>query len=53
MAPRQPALSRRNVDHASPPLTVISGSTGRSSIPETVVLERMAAAYWIARFRGR
>jgi hypothetical protein len=33
--------------HSSSP-----GSTGRSSIPETVVREREAAAYWVPRFRG-
>src|SRR6187431_2376099 len=29
-----------------------SGLTGRSSIPETVVIHREAAAYWVPRFRG-
>src|SRR6266545_4074740 len=29
-----------------------SGLTGRSSIPETIVIHREAAAYWVPRFRG-
>jgi hypothetical protein len=28
------------------------GLTGRSSIPETSMIEREAAAYWITRLRG-
>ena len=36
-----------------PPIALSSpGSTGRSSIPETVMFNGEAAAYWIPRFRG-
>ncbi|MGN1288870.1 MAG: hypothetical protein ACI4XG_20140 [Bradyrhizobium sp.] len=35
------------------PKTVIARESGRSSIPETVILKREAAAYWIARQAGR
>jgi hypothetical protein len=33
-------------------ISVIAREGGRSSIPETAVLNREAAAYWIPRFRG-
>jgi hypothetical protein len=31
---------------------VITREGGRSSIPETLAINREAAAYWIPRFRG-
>jgi len=33
-------------------MVVIAREGGRSSIPETVVIHRDAAAYWIPRLRG-
>ena len=33
-------------------LPVIARESGQSSIPETVVIERDAAAYWMPRLRG-
>jgi hypothetical protein len=32
--------------------SVITRESGRSSIPETLVINREAAAYWIPRLRG-
>jgi hypothetical protein len=37
---------------ASRTTSVIAREGGRSSIPETLVLNREAAAYWIPRLRG-
>jgi hypothetical protein len=34
------------------PTAVIARESGRSSIPETPMTDREAAAYWMPRFRG-
>jgi hypothetical protein len=44
-------LERKRMLGGTPTL-VIAREGGRSSIPETLVINREAAAYWIPRFRG-
>jgi len=55
--PRSPFKSVGTLRFAHPAggavtIAVIVREGGRSSIPETVVINREAAAYWITRLRG-
>jgi hypothetical protein len=50
-APRECGVVSEAFEHAKPPVVIVRES-GRSSIPETSMMNREAAAYWIPRLRG-